>query len=90
MNMIVSVVTLAAFFLEPEFLYSFNHEGISLWINLQNTHNVLNSNVVHIRDSACRPTFQELLPRLRELQRQYALQVQAARSAAGESAQKEL
>ncbi|KAG7991164.1 hypothetical protein I3843_02G061600 [Carya illinoinensis] len=42
------------------------------------------------RDPACRPTFQELLQKLRELQRQYALQFQAARSAAGDNAQKEL
>ncbi|KAG2726881.1 hypothetical protein I3843_01G129700 [Carya illinoinensis] len=41
-------------------------------------------------DPACRPTFQELLQRLRELQRQYALQVQASRSAAGDCPQKEL
>ncbi|XP_062174578.1 uncharacterized protein LOC133879798 isoform X3 [Alnus glutinosa] len=41
------------------------------------------------RDPACRPTFQELLQKLRELQRQYALQFKAARSAAVDSAQKE-
>ncbi|XP_050239782.1 uncharacterized protein LOC126688899 [Quercus robur] len=38
-------------------------------------------------DPASRPAFQELLERLRELQRQYALQFQAARSAAGDGAQ---
>ncbi|PON64947.1 Phytochrome [Parasponia andersonii] len=41
-------------------------------------------------DPAHRPTFQELLERLRELQRQYALQFQAASSASGDSTQKEL
>ncbi|XP_061349075.1 serine/threonine-protein kinase STY8-like isoform X2 [Gastrolobium bilobum] len=40
-------------------------------------------------DPTCRPTFRELLERLRELQKQYAIQFQAARSAGGESAQKE-
>ncbi|XP_028760145.1 probable serine/threonine-protein kinase DDB_G0282963 isoform X1 [Neltuma alba] len=40
-------------------------------------------------DPACRPTFQELLERLRELQRRYALQFQAARSAGVENTQKE-
>jgi serine/threonine protein kinase len=41
-------------------------------------------------DPTLRPTFQELLERLRDLQRQFALQFQAARSAAGDGAQKEL
>ncbi|PQQ20387.1 myosin light chain kinase smooth muscle [Prunus yedoensis var. nudiflora] len=41
-------------------------------------------------DAASRPTFQELLEKLRDMQRQYALQFQAARSAAGDSTQKEL
>ncbi|XLU43520.1 hypothetical protein S245_038334, partial [Arachis hypogaea] len=41
------------------------------------------------RDPASRPTFRELLEKLRELQRQYAIQLQAARSAGGESPQKE-
>ncbi|KAJ7955239.1 Kinase family protein [Quillaja saponaria] len=40
-------------------------------------------------DPDFRPTFQELLERLRELQRQYAIKFQAGRSAAGESSQKE-
>ncbi|KAJ6429618.1 hypothetical protein OIU84_021093 [Salix udensis] len=40
-------------------------------------------------DPRCRPTFQELLEKLRDLQRQYAIQVQAARSATGDSTQKE-
>jgi len=31
-------------------------------------------------DPVCRPTFQELVERLRELHRQYAIQFQAARS----------
>ncbi|KDP27910.1 hypothetical protein JCGZ_18990 [Jatropha curcas] len=38
----------------------------------------------------CRPSFQELLEKLRDLQRQYAIQFQAARSAAGDNTQKEL
>ncbi|KAM7484972.1 hypothetical protein LguiA_000981 [Lonicera macranthoides] len=37
-----------------------------------------------------RPTFQELMEKLKELQRHYALQFQAARSTTGESGQKEL
>ncbi|PSR97894.1 Serine/threonine-protein kinase [Actinidia chinensis var. chinensis] len=37
----------------------------------------------------CRPTFQELLERLKDLQKQYAVQFQAVRSTAGDS-QKEL
>ncbi|KAL9389294.1 hypothetical protein Peur_017899 [Populus x canadensis] len=41
-------------------------------------------------DPQCRPTFQELLEKLRDLQRQYAIQFQAARSAAGDNTQKEL
>ncbi|KAG5240270.1 serine/threonine-protein kinase pakF [Salix suchowensis] len=40
-------------------------------------------------DSRCRPTFQELLEKLRDLLRQYAIQVQAARSVTGDSTQKE-
>ena len=40
-------------------------------------------------DPAQRPTFQELVERLRELQRRYAIQLQAARSASGDSNQKE-
>ncbi|KAL9402003.1 hypothetical protein Peur_005852 [Populus x canadensis] len=40
-------------------------------------------------DPRCRPTFQELLEKLRDLQRQYAIQVQAARSATGDNTQKE-
>lgn len=40
-------------------------------------------------DPACRPTFLELLERLRELQKRYALQFQAARSAGGEITHKE-
>ncbi|KAG5237111.1 dual specificity protein kinase splA [Salix suchowensis] len=38
----------------------------------------------------CRPTFQELLEKLKDLQRQYAIQFQAARSAAGDNTRKEL
>uniref|UniRef100_A0A5B7AWS8 non-specific serine/threonine protein kinase n=1 Tax=Davidia involucrata TaxID=16924 RepID=A0A5B7AWS8_DAVIN len=37
----------------------------------------------------CRPTFQELLEKLKDMQRQYTLQFQAARSATGDSSQKE-
>ncbi|KAG4378409.1 hypothetical protein GLYMA_17G033700v4 [Glycine max] len=40
-------------------------------------------------DPACRPTFPELLDKLKELQKQYAIQFQAARSTAKESTQKE-
>ncbi|CAL0330200.1 unnamed protein product [Lupinus luteus] len=40
-------------------------------------------------DPTCRPTFQELLERLRELQKWYAIQFQAARSGGGETIQKE-
>ncbi|KAI9122931.1 hypothetical protein K1719_005820 [Acacia pycnantha] len=40
-------------------------------------------------DPACRPTLQELLERLRELHRRYALQFQAARTAGAENTQKE-
>ncbi|KAJ6312325.1 hypothetical protein OIU77_013958 [Salix suchowensis] len=41
-------------------------------------------------DPQCRPTFQELLEKLKDLQRQYAIQLQAARSAAGDNTRKEL
>lgn len=41
-------------------------------------------------DPASRPTFLELLEKLRVLQRQYNLQFKAARSASSESTQKEL
>ncbi|OAY56135.1 serine/threonine-protein kinase EDR1 isoform X2 [Manihot esculenta] len=41
-------------------------------------------------DPQCRPTFQELLEKLRDMQRQYAIQFQAARSAAGDNTQREL
>lgn len=37
-----------------------------------------------------RPTFQELVERLRDLQRQYAIQFQASRAGIGDSSQKEL
>ncbi|KAI5435547.1 hypothetical protein KIW84_022094 [Lathyrus oleraceus] len=40
-------------------------------------------------DPASRPTFQELLERLKELQRRYTIQFQAARSGGGEVTQKE-
>ncbi|XLU97937.1 hypothetical protein S245_012277, partial [Arachis hypogaea] len=40
-------------------------------------------------DPAQRPTFQELVERLREMQRRHAIQLQAARSASGGSNQKE-
>ncbi|KAI9100822.1 hypothetical protein K1719_024184 [Acacia pycnantha] len=40
-------------------------------------------------DPACRPTLQELLERLRELHRRYALQFQAARTAGAENTQNE-
>ncbi|KAL2960307.1 hypothetical protein AAZX31_17G032600 [Glycine max] len=40
-------------------------------------------------DPACRPTFPELLDKLKELQKQYVIQFQAARSTAKESTQKE-
>ncbi|KAL2341665.1 hypothetical protein Fmac_009605 [Flemingia macrophylla] len=40
-------------------------------------------------DPASRPTFQELVERLREMQRQYAVQFHAARSAVEEGTQKE-
>ncbi|XP_058768737.1 serine/threonine-protein kinase EDR1-like [Vicia villosa] len=39
-------------------------------------------------DPTCRPTFPELLERLRELQRRYVIEFQAARSAGGESIQR--
>ncbi|GAU45058.1 hypothetical protein TSUD_198460 [Trifolium subterraneum] len=38
-------------------------------------------------DPTCRPTFPELLEKLKELQKQYVIQFQAARSAGGESIQ---
>ncbi|XP_065863817.1 serine/threonine-protein kinase 1-like [Euphorbia lathyris] len=41
-------------------------------------------------DPQSRPTFQELLEKLRDLQRQYTIQFQAARSAAGDATQKEV
>ncbi|KAG5005929.1 hypothetical protein JHK85_024471 [Glycine max] len=40
-------------------------------------------------DPACRPAFQELLERLKELQRRYTIEFQAARSAVEEGTQKE-
>ncbi|KAJ4850352.1 hypothetical protein Tsubulata_035985 [Turnera subulata] len=40
-------------------------------------------------DPKSRPTFQELVERLRDMQRQYAIQLQAARSASADGAQKE-
>lgn len=39
-------------------------------------------------DPTCRPTFLELLERLRELQKKYVIQFQAARSASGENTQR--
>ncbi|TXG71608.1 hypothetical protein EZV62_000187 [Acer yangbiense] len=41
-------------------------------------------------DPQCRPSFQELLEILRDLQRKYTIQYQASRSTAGDSSQKEL
>lgn len=46
--------------------------------------------IIETSDPASRPPFQELLEKLRELQRHYNLQFQAARSAAGDNTQKEL
>ncbi|GAV64593.1 Pkinase_Tyr domain-containing protein [Cephalotus follicularis] len=40
-------------------------------------------------DLHCQPTFQELLEKLRDLQRQYAIQFQASRATAGDSTPKE-
>lgn len=40
-------------------------------------------------DPKCRPTFQELVERLKEMQRQYAIQFQAARAAAVDTSHKE-
>ncbi|XP_022760707.1 uncharacterized protein LOC111306935 isoform X2 [Durio zibethinus] len=40
-------------------------------------------------DPQCRPTFQELLEKLRDLQRQYTIQFQQARNLAGDGSQKE-
>ncbi|XVF38869.1 hypothetical protein REPUB_Repub20aG0139400 [Reevesia pubescens] len=40
-------------------------------------------------DPQCRPTFQELLDKLRDLQRQYNIQLQQARNSAGDGSQKE-
>ncbi|GLT98987.1 hypothetical protein SLE2022_164580 [Rubroshorea leprosula] len=40
-------------------------------------------------DPQCRPTFQELLDKLRDLQRQYNIQFQQSRIAAGDNSQKE-
>ncbi|KAK6930286.1 PAS fold [Dillenia turbinata] len=41
-------------------------------------------------DPQCRPSFQELLDRLKDLQRQYTIQFQAARSASGDNSQREI
>ncbi|KAJ0035508.1 hypothetical protein Pint_24340 [Pistacia integerrima] len=41
-------------------------------------------------DPQCRPSFQELLDRLRDVQRKFVIQFQASRSAVGDSTQKEL
>ncbi|KAI3459212.1 hypothetical protein Pfo_015875 [Paulownia fortunei] len=38
----------------------------------------------------CRPSFQELLEKLKDMQRQYAIQFQAGRAVAGDAGQKEL
>lgn len=40
-------------------------------------------------DPQSRPSFQELLDRLRDLQRQYTIQFQQARNTAGDGSQKE-
>ncbi|MBA0557804.1 hypothetical protein Golob_014848 [Gossypium lobatum] len=40
-------------------------------------------------DLQCRPTFQELLNKLRDLQRQYTLQYQQARNMGGDGSQRE-
>ena len=37
----------------------------------------------------CRPSFQELVEKLKDLQRQYIIQAQTARNAGGDSSQKE-
>ncbi|MCD7464220.1 hypothetical protein HAX54_052311 [Datura stramonium] len=42
-----------------------------------------------LSDPQCRPSFQELVEKLKDLQRQYVIQAQAARSTAGDSSQKE-
>lgn len=44
---------------------------------------------VQLSDPQSRPTFQELVEKLKDLQRQFVIQAQAARSTAGDSSQKE-
>ncbi|TYG55474.1 hypothetical protein ES288_D09G276200v1 [Gossypium darwinii] len=41
------------------------------------------------RDPQCRPTFHELLDKLRDLQRQYMIQLQQARNSAGDGSQRD-
>lgn len=49
----------------------------------------MNFNIVEFSDPQCRPSFQELVDKFKDLQRQCAIQIQAARNAAMESSQKE-
>lgn len=44
---------------------------------------------VQLSEPQSRPSFQELMEKLKDLQRQYVIQAQAARSTAGDSSQKE-
>lgn len=55
-----------------------------------NLGNMLIYNFVKISDLARKPTFWELSERLRELQRQNSLQLQATHPATGDGAHKEL
>lgn len=49
----------------------------------------MNFNIVEFSEPQCRPSFQELVDKFKDLQRQCAIQIQAARNAAMESSQKE-
>lgn len=52
--------------------------------------NIKSVTYVETSDPQRRPTFQELLEKLRDMQRKYTIQFQAARSAAGDNTQREL
>lgn len=44
---------------------------------------------VQLSEPQSRPSFQELVEKLKDLQKQYVIQAQAARNTAGDSSQKE-
>jgi hypothetical protein len=78
-------------FLYQLLFYQIKIIGINIEANVVQSPNILCQLIclsIPTSDPTCRPTFPELLEKLKELQKQYVIQFQAARSAGGESTQR--